>query len=270
MAKVVMLASLTLWLIVGSPPSGYGQTGAAGYALRFHGNGVNDIDRVKIQIDDPNTTTPGPPADVGATDFTLEFWLKATAAENPAAAVQCGANDNWIYGNIVIDRDRYNQDRSFGLSIAGGVIVFGVRGDGTGARTICGATNVLDGQWHHIAAVFDNNDILLSVGPTGGSGCTWMAAARPRLTAPTATSLTRTTASPATTVEVPASTIHISCSGLKSTMRGHSFPRSPGGSMKSGSRASSATLSPSPDRRLPSSRTSTPWRSTTSTRAEVI
>ena len=151
MAKVVMLASLTLWLIVGSPPSGYGQTGAAGYALRFHGNGVNDIDRVKIQIDDPNTTTPGPPADVGATDFTLEFWLKATAAENPAAAVQCGANDNWIYGNIVIDRDRYNQDRSFGLSIAGGVIVFGVRGDGTGARTICGATNVLDGQWHHIA-----------------------------------------------------------------------------------------------------------------------
>ena len=151
MRKAVVLAWLMVWLIVGSPASGYGQAGPAGYALRFHGNGANDIDRVKIQIDDPATTTPGPPADIGATDFTLEFWLKATAAENSASAVLCGANDNWIYGNIVVDRDRYNQGRSFGLSIAGGVVVFGVRGDGTGSRTICGATNVLDGQWHHVA-----------------------------------------------------------------------------------------------------------------------
>jgi hypothetical protein len=149
MAKAVMLASLTVWLIVGSPATGYGQ--AAGYALRFHGNGAQDIDRVKIQIDDPATTAPGPPADVGATDFTLEFWLKATVVENPASAVQCGANDNWIYGNVVVDRDRFDQGRAFGLSIAGGVVVFGVRGDGTGSRTICGATSVLDGQWHHIA-----------------------------------------------------------------------------------------------------------------------
>ena len=63
-----------------------GGAGGAGYALRFHGNGVNDIDRVKIQIDDPATTAPGPPADVGATDFTLEFWFRALAAENPAPA----------------------------------------------------------------------------------------------------------------------------------------------------------------------------------------
>ena len=85
---------------------GAGGAGGAGYALRFHGNGVNDIDRVKIQIDDPATTAPGPPADVGATDFTLEFWFRALAAENPAPAVACGANNNWIRGNIVVDRDR--------------------------------------------------------------------------------------------------------------------------------------------------------------------
>jgi len=151
MAKAAALAWLTLWLIVGSPASGYGQVGAAGYALRFHGNGVNDIDRVKVLIHDLSTTTAGPPANVGATDFTLELWLRATVAENPASAVQCGANNNWIYGNIVVDRDRYNQGRSFGLSIAGGVVAFGVRGSGTGSLTICGATNVLDGQWHHIA-----------------------------------------------------------------------------------------------------------------------
>jgi concanavalin A-like lectin/glucanase superfamily protein len=126
-----------------------GSGGSGGYALRFHGNGVNapDADRVKIRIDNP----PGPPADVGATDFTLEFWMKAAAAENGAAAVTCGPNINWIYGNIVFDRDRFNRDRKFGLSIAGGRFVFGVSGDGTGDRTICGVTSVLDNGWHHVA-----------------------------------------------------------------------------------------------------------------------
>jgi Concanavalin A-like lectin/glucanases superfamily len=127
------------------------QSGGAGYALRFHGNGVNDIDRIKIAIDDPTTSDSGPPADVGARRFTLEFWMKAFASENQAPAVQCGDDINWIYGNIVFDRDRFSQDRKFGLSIAGGQLVFGVSGNGTGNRTICGRTNVLDGQWHHVA-----------------------------------------------------------------------------------------------------------------------
>ena len=124
---------------------------AGNSSLRFFGNGVADIDRVKIRIDDPANSDPGPPADVGATDFTLEFWMRASAAENAAAAVSCGANINWIYGNIVMDRDRYAQDRKFGLSLAGGVPVWGVSGDGTGDRTICGATDVLDDEWHHVA-----------------------------------------------------------------------------------------------------------------------
>lgn len=119
--------------------------------MRFFGNGVNDIDRVKIQVDDPTNNNPGPPVDVGATDFTLEFWMRANASENTAGAVSCGANVSWINGNIVFDRDRFNQDRKFGLSIAGGRFVFGVSGQGTGDFTICGTTNVLDGQWHHVA-----------------------------------------------------------------------------------------------------------------------
>ncbi|HEX2522448.1 MAG TPA: Ig-like domain-containing protein, partial [Terriglobia bacterium] len=118
--------------------------GNPNYTLRFFGGGVNDIDRVKIQIDNPANSAPGPPADVGATDFTVEFWMRAGVGENAAAAVECGNNKNWIFGNIVIDRDRFNQGRSFGLSLAGGRFVFGVSGDGPGDRTICGATNVLD------------------------------------------------------------------------------------------------------------------------------
>lgn len=130
-------------------PVSHAQTG--NYSLRFFGNGINDIDRVKIQIDDPANTNPGPPADVGATDFTIEFWMKARGSDNTASAVSCGVNINWIYGNIVFDRDRYNQDRKFGISVADGKLVFGVSGNGTGDRTICGTANVLDEQWHYVA-----------------------------------------------------------------------------------------------------------------------
>ena len=146
---ILSLAAILLTLLLWPASSTAG--GGVNYALRFYGNGVNDIDRVKIQIDDPANSSPGPPADIGAEDFTLEFWLKGTLAENTAAAVTCGFNINWIYGNIVVDRDRFNQDRKFGLSLAAGQMVFGVSGHGTGDFTICGSSNVLDDQWHHIA-----------------------------------------------------------------------------------------------------------------------
>lgn len=127
--------------------------GAAAASLRFFGHGTGDIDRVKIRIDDPADSAPGPPVDVGATDFTLEFFLRADAADNvQGGSVTCNApNIDWIYGNIVFDRDRFNQDRKFGVSIADDVILFGVSGDGTGDFTICGTTDVLDGVWHHVA-----------------------------------------------------------------------------------------------------------------------
>lgn len=67
---------------------------------------------MKITIDNSANADPCPPADIGGADFTIEFWMKAAATDNPAGAVTCGANINWIYGNIVVDRDRYNQDRS--------------------------------------------------------------------------------------------------------------------------------------------------------------
>jgi Concanavalin A-like lectin/glucanases superfamily len=145
--RVVPIAVVLLAVVVV-----VGQAAAdAGFGLRFRGNGVQDIDRVKIRIDDPSTSVGGPPVDVGTGDFTIELWLKGTSAENPAPAVSCGANNNWIFGNIVVDRDRYDQDRDFGVSIAGGRVTFGVGGAGTGERTICGTSNVLNGQWHHIA-----------------------------------------------------------------------------------------------------------------------
>ena len=34
-------------------------------SLRFNGYGDDDFDRVKIRIDDPANSNPGPPADIG-------------------------------------------------------------------------------------------------------------------------------------------------------------------------------------------------------------
>jgi hypothetical protein len=130
-----------------------GAASAQEYSLRFYGHGVSapDLDRVKIPVDDPGNANPGPPADLGGDDFTIEFFLKGSAADNTAPGITCGSNVDWITGNIVFDRDRFNQDRKFGISLAGGEVVFGVSGDGTGDRTICGSTNVLDNAWHHVA-----------------------------------------------------------------------------------------------------------------------
>jgi hypothetical protein len=135
----------------GGGTGGSGGSGGSGVgsSLRFYGTGQNDVDRLKIRIDDETNNQPGPPADVGNVDFTIEFFIKASAANNTAGAIACGGYD-WINGNIVLDRDRYNQSRAFGISIAGGVVVFGVNTQ-DGTETICGTTNVLDDAWHHVA-----------------------------------------------------------------------------------------------------------------------
>ena len=122
-----------------------------GYYLRFNGlPGDENENRILIPVDDPNTTDPGPPVDVGGKDFTIEWWMKAEASENSAKAVQCGSNKNWVFGNIVLDRDISKIGRSYGVSLAGGRVVFGVTGNGTGSRTICGTASVADGNWHYI------------------------------------------------------------------------------------------------------------------------
>lgn len=150
---ILMLLCGTMFAVSlrsGSPVLAQG----SGYSLRFYGNGFDDIDRVKIQIDDPSNSDPGPAADLGANDFTLEFWMKASASDNLAGEVSCGPGEDnwsWIFGNIVFDRDRFNYGRKYGLSIAGGVFVFGIRAEGSDLQTICGTTDVLDQEWHHIA-----------------------------------------------------------------------------------------------------------------------
>jgi hypothetical protein len=134
-----------------------------GFSLRYYGNGYGDLDRVKVAIDDPTNAEPGPPADVGATDFTLEWWMKVPPGENPAPLPACGADDSWRLGNVLIDRDRFDQNGDYGVSLGGGRIAFGVTGaDGT-QRTLCGTTSLADGLWHHVAVGRRISDGWLSI-----------------------------------------------------------------------------------------------------------
>ncbi|NJN97631.1 MAG: hypothetical protein HC875_27905 [Anaerolineales bacterium] len=142
------------------------------YSLRFYGHGVAapDLDRVKIPID------PQVPADVGG-DFTLEFWMKADSGNSSGS---CGTgNDNWITGNIILDRDVFNSGDygDYGVSLRGGKIAFGVHNGSSGAG-ICSTATLNNGQWYHVAVTRNSSNGQLRIfidgilsgqgsGPTG-------------------------------------------------------------------------------------------------------
>lgn len=132
-------------------------------SLRFHGNGFGDIDRVKISLDGPDR-----PVDVGATDFTLEFWLRALAGENHAGTCAPG-NDNWIVGHVVIDRDVYGFGDlgDFGISLFQSGLAFGAANQTSGTG-ICGSIAVDDGEWHHVAVTRRRSDGQLRLFVDGG------------------------------------------------------------------------------------------------------
>jgi hypothetical protein len=139
----------TLWLALTSATP----AASPGYSLRFFGFGAGDVDRVKIRIDAPEVS-----ADVGATDFTIEWWMKANPGENPAQAIAPGG-DAWINGNIILDRDIYGSGDfgDFGVSLGAGRLAFGV-GTAAGGHTIVGSRQVADGLWHHVAVARRRSD----------------------------------------------------------------------------------------------------------------
>src|SRR5439155_27082945 len=88
-------------------------------SVRFRGTGgATAIDRIKVPVDPPA------PADVGAGDFTVEFWMKGTLADNvtPSGPYRASgdteeSNFDWIYGNIIVDRDIFGPGPDWGMSI---------------------------------------------------------------------------------------------------------------------------------------------------------
>jgi hypothetical protein len=157
------------WIVTFALLSTLPQYALSQTSLRFHGDISPDVNRIKIRVD------PHVPADVGATDFTIDFRIKL-ASGNTSGTVQCGNNTNWIYGDIIIDRDRYTAPRAYGVSLGAGRIVWGIVGTSTGSAnsiTLCSNRSLNDGQWHHVALARRRSDGFLWIyvdGVLAGSG----------------------------------------------------------------------------------------------------
>lgn len=132
-------------------------------ALRFHGTGSGQQDRVRIPIDDndPGSLNQSP-CDVGQQGFTLDFWLRGDLADNDTSNsggdVET-ASSSWREGNVIVDRHiATGSGAAWGVSVAGGFIRFGTGQGADGSdpeNTIEGNQNVLDNRWHHVAIVRD-------------------------------------------------------------------------------------------------------------------
>lgn len=150
--------------------------GAHSQSLRFYGFGEDDVDRVKVSIDGPET-----PADL-ALDFTIEFWMKASGEKFVDKRCNPGPHDSWIDGNIIIDRDIYGRGDygDFGVSMFSDGLSFGVAVGKNHELTICTDVGVLDGKWHHVAVTRrDSGEMAIYVdgmrsaagnGPAGNVG----------------------------------------------------------------------------------------------------
>lgn len=131
------------------------------YGVRFYGNGSGQIDRLRIELDNP----ADPPIDVGAGDFCYEFWMRCALADNTTTATDEDAR----YSNIILDRDIWGHERGWVLGVTRNasntalVACFGVAGAGLSWTTIFGASNVGDGRWHHIALTRSTSTVRLFV-----------------------------------------------------------------------------------------------------------
>lgn len=136
-----------------------------GNCLRFFGTaGTSSFDLVRVRMGDPQNA-----ADIGAEDFTIEWWMRCTTGNNETG-VTAGANYSWINGNIIWDRDSLggNEFGDFGISLDGEALAFGVENGAASQRTLIGATDVCTGSWVHVAFTRQRSsgDLAIYVGGT--------------------------------------------------------------------------------------------------------
>jgi hypothetical protein len=135
---------------------------ASGASLRFYGHGVSapDLDRVKIPLQTHR------PVDVGGS-FTIEFWLKAAAANN-LGTVTTG-NDGWITGNIILDRDVYGDGDSGDWGVALGRGRIASTFTCAGALTVHGRVEWTGGDWVGASSTTFSPSALVLFGGTNST-----------------------------------------------------------------------------------------------------
>jgi hypothetical protein len=127
----------------------------AGFSLRYNGlPGDTNENRVLITTTITGTEGLQLPVNVGSENFTIEWWMKSTLTDNVTSTMtmNCGANQDWIYGNIVLDRYLSGNNPGYGVSLIDGIPVFGITGSTiTDSISLCASTPVANGGWHHVA-----------------------------------------------------------------------------------------------------------------------
>ena len=145
-----------------------GNSVALPHALRFYGNAVSQIDRVRIPLEDGASTQY--PVNVGAGDFTVEAWLRCAYADNASTATDEDAR----YSNIVYDRDSWGEQRGhvWGVTRDGSgnlIACFGQAGSGGTWSTIFSTSDIGDGEWHHVAVTRNQNTGQVRIWVDGAS-----------------------------------------------------------------------------------------------------
>ena len=145
-----------------------GNSVALPHALRFYGNAVSQIDRVRIPLEDGASTQY--PVNVGAGSFTVEAWLRCAYADNASTATDEDAR----YSNIVYDRDSWGEQRGhvWGVTRDGSgnlIACFGQAGSGGTWSTIFSTSDIGDGEWHHVAVTRDQSTGQVRIWVDGAS-----------------------------------------------------------------------------------------------------
>jgi hypothetical protein len=104
-------------------------------------------------------TVPWRPGyDLSGAGFTAEFWVKADVAQQPGELAYELLNRSAFGG-------AEPSGWTFGVSASGGWVAFDC-GDGSGFSGVVGVSSgdsIVDGQWHHVAGVWDGSYIYLYV-----------------------------------------------------------------------------------------------------------
>lgn len=124
------------------------------YALRWRD--PDNEDRLAIRFAHPDSSTTGP-MNIGADDFTIEWSMYTQSDWISGNTASCGGTSGtgWITGDIMIDLDAISATRSIGISLHAGAVAFGVRNNVGSGYTLCGAVQVADSTWHHVAVTRD-------------------------------------------------------------------------------------------------------------------
>ena len=122
-------------------------------SIQFNGNsadtGSDLTDRVRVRVAETNN-----PANIGAGDFTTQFWVcMLPGSNNNGNTIVTGAGNAWTGSHIIKDHDvKGSSAGGFGYGFAGGYPVFG-SGNTSGAAnnfTLVAEIDLRDGLWHYM------------------------------------------------------------------------------------------------------------------------